>query len=256
MNCDIILKCVLKQPAYLIVLLVIFVAGCAANQPTVQAPSPQELAWANKMIALDEQQKALQQQQQDLNRQKQELNQSKVEEDSAKQDAQAKIWLAQNKDQIERSFTTYYQTNGQAMLEAYGFNGTYLDCMVDAVAIDDGTFIASEVILWKNSDGSGEGARINVEYDMHHDWSCTGSSIVSTKHFSADELATVMNKSVNPDFAQNNEQASVPTQASTDNKSSIWAPTSDTVNTMYKAAGVAAVGLFAEWIKNQMDSGN
>ena len=144
------------------ILAAMLFVGCASNQPVVQAPSPQELEWANKVIALDQQQKELQ-------KQEKEFKELKARADSEREEAKAKNWLAQNKEEIEKQFTSIYQTNGQSILDAYGLSGIYLDCVVDDVAIDGKILIASQVIVWKNSDQSGGVARINVGYEMTND---------------------------------------------------------------------------------------
>jgi hypothetical protein len=229
----------MKKPFVFVALLSVFITGCVSNQssvPTVKAPSPQELEWANKVIALDEQQKALQKREQELNKQEQTIQQSK-----------AQALVAQNKEQIEKELTESYRTNSQNLLESFGFNGVVLDYLVDDVALEGNTLSFSQLFLWKNSDDSGEIARINVGYDLQTD-EFVGSKIVGTKHFSVVELAAIMNGG----SAQKSEQvqSSAPPKPTPSNKPPVWTPNNTTVNAAY--AGGIAVAVFGieKWIEH------
>jgi hypothetical protein len=238
---------------FLIAVVSVIVAGCATNSEKVLAPSAQEVEWANKVIALDEQQKALQRKEQALKLQEQDIQRAEAQADLEKKDAKAKAWLAQNKEQIEKDLTESNQTNSQAMLESFGFHGVVLDYLVDDVAVEDGVFSYSQLFLWKNSDDSGEIARINVGYDIKTE-KLVGSNIVGTKHLSVSELATIIGGS----SEQNSQrvQSVSPAEPEPSKTQSIWTPSNETVNTAYKAGiGVIAAGLSA-WAANQFGGGN
>ena len=245
------MKCAMK-PFFVVAAVFIF-AGCATNQPIVKAPSNAEVEWANKVIALDEQQKALLKREQALNKQEQEIQQSKAQADLEKKDAEAKAWLAQNKEQIEKELTESNRTNSQEMLESFGFNGIVLDYLVDDVAVDGNVFSFSQLFLWKNSDDSGEIARINVGYDIQTE-KLVGSNIVGTKHFSIAEMAAIASSGSEQNSQQ--VQSFSPVQPASSKTPSIWTPSNETVNTAYKAGiGVIAAGLSA-WAANHFGSGN
>ena len=123
-------------------LTAILPAGCASNSPQIQPPTAQELDWGKQDDCTGPTaKKALQQQQQELRSQEQALKQLKTQQDKEKQDVEAKTWLAENKQQVEAQLTEMYRTNGQSMLEGYGFSGEFLDCVVDDAAIDGNSFI-------------------------------------------------------------------------------------------------------------------
>ena len=84
---------------------------------------------------------------------------------------------------------------------------------------------------------------------MRDNWPCTGSCIVAQQHFSATEISGCTEGL----WPKASPWLSLHLPNSTEPPSK-WSPTNDAVNTLYKAAGVAAVGLFAHWLQNQMDN--
>ncbi len=84
------------------IMIAALLTGCASNQPVVQAPSPQELAWANRVIALDAEQKALQKREQELDNRESQAVQNQPETVVKLTNAEAMPFLQPKKDQTEK----------------------------------------------------------------------------------------------------------------------------------------------------------
>ena len=201
-----------------VILFSIFLCGCATDKQAVTTPTPQELAWAEKTIELDKQYKALQLKEQELK-----------QKELGIQDAKAQAWLEQNKVKIVEKLTESYRPSSQQMLESFGFHGTVLDYLIDDVALDGNTLILSQLFLWRNTDDTGDIARINVGLDINNVKTMVGSRIVGTRHLSQSDLASLMGSS----SAENNSQVQsmAPPSQPASATSSVWAPSKDTVNT-------------------------
>jgi hypothetical protein len=204
-------------------------------------------------IVQDRQQMAIQKQKQEPYRQEPEVQQSNAQTDLGKKQAATKAWVAQNKEQIEKELTESYRSNSQKNLESFGFNGVVLDYLVDDVAVDENTLCFSQLFLWKNSDNSGEIARINVGYDLQTD-KFVGSKIIGTKHFSVAELAAIMDAS--SDQKSERVQSSAPPEPVPSKKPSIWAPNNATVNAAYAGGIAVAVYGIEKWIEHIAQQSN
>ena len=236
-----------RIPCLFVMLVAALVAGCAANQPTVQAPSAQEVEWANKMIALDQQQKALAQKEQELTKLEQQQVQQQAQADLDRTNAATKAWLEQNKEQVKTQLTDSYFPQRQKLLESYGFTGTVLAYEVDDVSVDGSTFIMSQIFLWKNSDDSGELARVNIGCDLQSN-RLVGSNIVGTKHLSVSELAAFTSGYSGQISQQSNEQVTIsaPSNPAPAENKTDWAPAKNAA-----VVGGISVAVFAleKWIE-------
>lgn len=221
------------------------------------SPTPEEIAWACKIIELHDQQEEYTKQMAEFAKQRQinykqmvnlanQQNELQEVEDAieiikkeARADNQLIDWLTKNKEQVKADANKTWSPTKQERFESYGFKGDVLDYWVDDVTIEGKSVLAySEVYWWKKSDGGVGITRIKLGYDLQNKM-FAGHKFISTKEFTDSELMAIGN--VNP--KQDNRQviASFPTGP----EPSKWTPNNETLNKLY-GAGIDIATFFIE----------
>jgi hypothetical protein len=156
----------------------------------------------------------------------------KVKAEQEKHQAAAVAWVEARQKEISAKLTEAYAPYKQAILESCHIEGKAFFYYVDEVSLDGKILYFSPFILWENADGSGGVIHLRC-----------GQNIESTDFVYANilEKKDLSRQEIDRARIEIRPRSQIPAS----NTSSVWAPSSETVNEGYQAAikvTAAAVG--------------
>ena len=215
-----------------------------------KAPTPEEVAWANKILELAWEQSQLIKTKDDLAKERQmnyrrmiqmihqqnELQDIISQVDKIKVEARAENrleeqfaeYLAKNKAQLMDNWTKQFTLNKQERFDALqtGYSGYISDYWVDDVRIEGKSILAfSECFRWTKSNGGGGLTRVEVGWDVNN-YQSVGHKILNTREFSPAE-------SIN---SENNIRVYVAQEPTQQANVSPWMPDNETIQRAYQEA--------------------